>query len=51
MAYIAAISEDRGLEAFAIYPRSINTEYFVEFVELLSQKFGGAEFSMFMDNL
>ena len=51
LALVAAISEDCGLEAFSIYPRSINAENFVEFVQLLSDKFNGQEFSMFMDNL
>ena len=41
LALVAAISEDCGLEAFSIYPRSINSENFVAFVQLLSQKFGG----------
>jgi hypothetical protein len=31
MALIAAISEDGGLEAFELHPRSINTEDFVAF--------------------
>jgi hypothetical protein len=51
LALVAAISEDCGLEAFSIYPRSINTENFVAFVQLLSESFGGQEFSLFMDNL
>ena len=32
LALIAAISEDRGLEAFAIYPRAITSENFVAFI-------------------
>jgi hypothetical protein len=51
IALVAAISEDRGLEAYALHPRSINTEQFVQFIELLSEMFSGSEFSMFMDNL
>ena len=51
MALIAAISEDGGLEAYLIHPRAISTPEFVAFVKLLSDKFGGQEFSMFMDNL
>jgi transposase len=51
LALVAAISEDCGLEAFSIYPRSINSENFVAFVQLLSQRFGGQEFAVFMDNL
>ena len=33
MAFIAAISEEIGLEAFAIHPRSISTDQFVSFVQ------------------
>lgn len=51
MALIAAISEDRCLEAYLIYPKVISTEQFVSFVCLLSEKLGGVEFSMFLDNL
>jgi hypothetical protein len=51
MAFIAAISEDRGLEAWAMHPNSISTPEFVAFVEQLSSLFHGAEFAIFMDNL
>ena len=51
MAFIAAISEDCGLEAWAMHPNSISTPEFVAFVEQLSAKFHGAEFAIFMDNL
>ena len=51
IALIAAISEDCGLEAFAIHPKSINTENFVAFIQLLSIRFAGQEFAVFMDNL
>ena len=32
LALIAAISEDGGIEAYSIHPKSINTESFVAFV-------------------
>ena len=51
IALIAAISEDYGLEAFAIHPKSINSENFVAFIQLLSLRFAGQEFAVFMDNL
>jgi len=38
MALIAAISEDIGLEAFMIHPKSISMTEFVTFVEELSQR-------------
>ena len=51
MALVAAVSDDCGLEGYALYPKSISTPEFVAIVESLSAKFGGAEFCMFMDNL
>ena len=51
MALIAAISEDCGLEGYLIHPKSISTAEFVAFVHQLSDKLGGQEFCMFMDNL
>ena len=48
MAFIGAISDNGGLEAFTINPKAITT---VEFVEMLSAKFLGQEFAIFMDNL
>ena len=51
MAFIAAFSEDGGLEAWAIHPCSISTPEFVAFVELVSAKLGGAEFAIFLENL
>lgn len=51
MALIAAISEDGGLEAYSIHSRSINSEDFVAFIQILASKFHGIEFAMFMDNL
>lgn len=51
MALVAAISEDCGLEAYALHPRSISTQEFLSFINLLSDRFGGDEFAMFMDNL
>jgi transposase len=51
VALIAAVSEDSGLEGFVIHPKSISTPEFVAFVQQLSDRFGGEEFCMFMDNL
>lgn len=41
LALIAAISEDRGLEAYAVYPKAISSENFVAFVKYLSDILGG----------
>ena len=51
MAFLGAISDNEGLEAYTIYPNSITTKEFIEFVEMLSDKFHGQEFAIFMDNL
>jgi hypothetical protein len=51
LALIAAISEDGGLIDFAIHPRAINTDVFVAFVRQLSEKLGGGDFALFLDNL
>ena len=51
MAILGAISDNEGLESYTIHPNSINTKKFIEFVEMLSDKFHGQEFAIFMDNL
>ena len=51
MAFLGAISDNVGLEAYTIHPNSITTKEFMEFVEMLSDKFHGQEFAIFMDNL
>jgi hypothetical protein len=51
LALIAAKSKDGGLINFAIHPRAINTEFFVAFVQQLSEKLAGDDFALFLDNL
>ena len=51
MAFIGAISDNGGLEAYTIHPKAITTVEFIEFVEMLSARFLGQEFAIFMDNL
>jgi transposase len=51
MAFLGAISDNVGLDAYTIHPNSITTKEFIEFVEMLSDKFHGQEFAIFMDNL
>ena len=48
---LGEISDSGGLEAYTIHPKSITTKEFIEFVEMLSVKFHGQEFAIFMDNL
>ena len=50
-AFLGAISEDGGLEAYALHPRAISTTEFVAFVETIAAKYQGCEVAMFMDNL
>jgi putative transposase len=51
MAFLGAISDNEGLEAYTIHAHAITTKEFVEFVEMLSAKFHGQDFAIFMDNL
>ena len=51
MAFLGAISDNEGLEAYTIHPNSIATKEFIEFVEMISDKFHGQKFAIFMDNL
>jgi transposase len=51
MAFLGAISDNGGLEAYTIHAHAITTKEFVEFVEMLSDKFHGQDFAIFMDNL
>ena len=51
MALIAGISEDCGLEWYLIHPKAISTPEFVTFINEVSEKLGGREFCLFMDNL
>ena len=51
LALIAAISEDGGLIDYWVHHRAINTEVLVVFVQNLSQKLGGSDFALFLDNL
>ena len=51
LALIAAISEDGGLIDYWVHPRAINTEVYVAFVQNLSEKLGGNDFVLFLDNL
>ena len=39
MAFLGAISDNGGFKAYTIHPYSITTKEFIEFVEMLSDKF------------
>jgi len=51
MAFLGAISDNGGLEAYTMHAKAITTKEFIEFVEMLSAKFHGQDFAIFMDNL
>ena len=51
IAFIGAISDNGGLEAYTIHTKDITTVEFVKLVEMLSAKFLGLELAIFMDNL
>ena len=48
---MGTISDNGGLEAYTIHAHAITTKEFVEFMEMLSAKFHGQDFAIFMDNL
>ena len=48
---IAAISEEGGLIDYYVQPKAINSESFVAFIQQISQKIGGGDFALFLDNL
>ncbi len=51
VAFIAAISEDGGLEQYLLHPKSISQDEFIHFMHQLSEKYEGEPISIFMDNL
>ena len=44
MAFLGAINDSEGIEAYTIHPNSITTKEFIEFLEILSDKFHGQKF-------
>ena len=50
-AMVCAISEDGGLEAYHIHEKSVTSSDFSQFIQVLSERAGGREFAIFMDNL
>ena len=51
LAVIAAISEETGLINYYIHPKAINTKVFLAFISQISEKLGGGDFALFLDNL
>ena len=50
-ALIMAVSPDRGVDHFRLYPRSVATHQFLEFLEELSAANGHEPLAVFMDNM
>ena len=51
LALIAAITEEDRLIDYSIYPNAINTESFYAFITQLTDKLGGRDYALFLDNL
>jgi putative transposase len=50
IAVVAGVSADRGLEAFHLQPRSIDSEAFIQFLLSLLSRSKASDFVIFMDN-
>ncbi len=50
LAVVAGVSDKRGVEAYFIKPKSINSNSFIEFLELLLQNNNPLQTVLFMDN-
>ena len=50
-AIVAGISEDVGLEAYLIKPKSIKTAEYLEFLQQLAEKYPEQQIILFVDNL
>lgn len=50
-ALIMAVSVDKGVDHFRVYPRSVATAQFVEFLEELAASNGNEPLAVFMDNM
>ncbi len=51
LALIAGVSTDRGVDHFAVHPRSITRREFILFLEDLALQNKGHRVALFMDNL
>ena len=51
LAMVSAIGRENGREHFKIYPNSVSTERFIEYLEELRESTGPDKVALFMDNL
>ena len=51
LAMVSAISKENGQEHYKIYPKSVNTERFIEYLRELRLRTGHEKVALFMDNL
>ncbi len=50
IAVVAGVSIDCGLDAYLMAPKSINSQKFIEFLEILQQSNPGKKLAIFADN-
>ena len=50
IAVVAGVSAERGLEAFFLQPRSIDSDAFIQYLLTLLQHSPSSEFALFVDN-
>ena len=51
LALLSGISKEKGQEHFRIFPKSVNTDRFIEYLEELREKNGEDKLCLFADNL
>ena len=51
VAVLSGISREKGQELFIQFPKSVNVEKFIEYLEKLRAANGKAKIALFMDNL
>ena len=51
LALLAAISKDKGLEHYRVFPKSVNVKKFKEWLQELRDKNGNDKIALFLDNL
>lgn len=51
IALVASVSEEKGLEHFAMFRRAVNSDSFIEFLNGLNSKVPGEDGDLILDNL
>ena len=50
LAFVVAISEDKGLVSIKTYPRSLDQYNFIEFLKVVKSKYGDQRFAVYLDS-